>query len=132
MANNYYIAYVNEVLMDEAIELSLAKKGVTEFICSRVSEEVLPLVNFDIDTLWTLSREERNSLKRQCEAVIYGRDYTDLEKSVADTLYGNILWEEEYADEAYLFRLAQEKDSPDFDWDYYSDIYKDVYGCRPR
>lgn len=37
----------------------------------------------------------------------------------------------EYAEKDFL-EYASHKGEPDFDWDYYSDWHKDLYGFRPR
>ena len=37
-----------------------------------------------------------------------------------------------FIDEVRLANYAKKIDSPEFDWDFYSDWHKDVYGIRPR
>ena len=61
--------------------------------------------------------------------------YTDLHEAVYDlykreTCLSNMAYRNRY--EAELIEYASHKDEPDFDWGFYSDWHKDVYGYRPR
>ena len=69
------------------------------------------------------------------EEVNEFRDYVNIKLSTCE--FDSDEWDMWYGvylmiDEAELFEYAKKKNEPDFDWDFYSDWYKDVYGFRPR
>lgn len=87
------------------------------------------------DELVKMSKEERKELQKQCEAILnlqeMGEDW-DVAYKCYSTLWA--IEDEEYREEhmqefkAYEARMGE----PDFDWDYYSDWHKDMFGYRPH
>lgn len=83
-----------------------------------------------------MPREERNALRGKVEAILLGMSPADGRWEAAYEVYSDIrcLEDNEYY-EANIdaFRAYEAKmGEPDFDWDFYSDWHKDMFGFRPR
>lgn len=50
----------------------------------------------------------------------------------AEALLDEVYYYDNLESERELHEYAKHMNEPDFDWDYYSDWHKDVYGFRPR
>lgn len=98
---------------------------------NNVSEEVFSLVDINDKHIYNFTSEKRAELKVKCQDILSG-DYTDLEKSVADTLYGNIVAYEDFLyKESQFFELRElenHQNEENFDKDYYESLYKEVWG----
>ena len=68
-------------------------------------------------------------LSKEFDMDVYG--IAKMEESRKELFYtiDAYLWG---ADERAFHEYASHKDEPDFDWDFYSDWHKDIYGCRPH
>ena len=89
-------------------------------------DDLAAMTDEALDDLWRV-------LKKEDEADFYG--IAPMDKARKDLLctidgwYDHKYYEENIDD----FRAyARRKNEPDFDWDFYSDWHKDLFGYRPR
>lgn len=102
--------------------------------------KVLEMAKAHIAWVNTHSFEERDSynwhvLSDLLDKTYYVEEYKDF-YNVVDKAYWDVQRAEDkqYRDyaEADFLEYASHKGEADFDWDYYSDWHKDLYGFRPR
>lgn len=105
--------------------------------------EVLEVVEYakkHIEWLETHSYEDSDNydyhrLSDLMRKVYYDDEYKDY-RSMVDEVYWDVdaIESRAYRDYAEddLLEYATHMDEPDFDWGFYSDWHKDVYGFRPR
>ena len=119
--------------------------GVTLDVCSDVAINVLTAVcevEDYIHKLHTMPYDECGVYPQKIHDLMYEAEYSDERDSIyqyADLIRGaywglsnaDHIAYREYA-EADFLEYAKHKDEPDFDWGYYSDWHKDIYGFRPR
>lgn len=89
-----------------------------------------------------MTSEQRKAVKEKAESIMYKYFYSDdntVSKDEKDEAYDiyctiNDIEDDEYRDEnmAAFKEYAARMDEPDFDWDYYSDWHKDMFGYRPH
>ena len=79
-------------------------------------------------------REFRRVLTETLDACMYDDSKNLWDKTYAQyCLLDNIEDAEYFEENLEAFKKYEAKmDTPEFDWDYYSDWHKDVYGFRPR
>lgn len=137
--NNYYFDYCNESANDDAIINRLAKENLDDcFYCKdfETYERNKALIeSCEFDNLKRMTHEERNNLyvslqSKMDECISKGEDW-----SIYYDCYNNVV---EFNDREYYYEnidafreYASHMNEPDFDWDYYSDWHKDLYGVRP-
>ena len=86
----------------------------------------------------SMSRAERNDLynelDRKLEELMYSEDRGAWKETYEQYTFLNSIMDEIYREENYdKFREYELRmNEPDFDWDYYSDWHKDMYGYRPH
>lgn len=95
-----------------------------------------------INKLHTMPYDECGVYPQAIHDLMYEAEYADSHDAIyvyADMIKG-AYWDLSNADhnayrdyaEADFLEYAKHKNEPDFDWDYYSDWHKDIYGFRPR
>ena len=112
----------------------LATLGIT----LDVSEETLNDItrndafNISADEIIAMSKDERYALLKKCEEVLNRQDMDDWDEAYACYSEITAIMDREYREEnmaefkAYEAKMGQ----PDFDWDFYSDWHKDMFGYR--
>ena len=84
------------------------------------------------------SAEYPNEISDLMEQVAYARESDPIYQY--EEIIKDMYWElhdvekeayRQYAEKDFL-EYASHKNEPDFDWDYYSDWHKDLYGFRPH
>ena len=86
----------------------------------------------------SMSKAERNDLynvlSNKLDEVAYSDDRSEWDETYEQYNLLNSIEDEIYREENYeKFREYEKKmGEPDFDWDYYSDWHKDMYGYRPH
>ena len=116
----------NEMAMDATNEVAFINgtKYVTEYPYNVMAEDIK-----------AMSKEERRTLRDSLNAILN----TYPEKEEWDATYRvyeelNYIEDEEYREENMAdFRAYELKmNEPDFDWGWYSDWHKDMFGYRPH
>lgn len=87
------------------------------------------------EAIKAMDKAERGNLKNELNIALFGAEFGD-EWSAVYNVYEslNYIEDEEYREEnmeafkAYEARMHE----PDFDWSYYSDWHKDMFGYRPH
>lgn len=87
------------------------------------------------DDIKAMSKEDRQALYERLNRILT-RQECDMEWDEAYEIYNTLRYieDEEYREKnmaefkAYEARMNE----PDFDWDYYSDWHKDMFGYRPH
>lgn len=92
----------------------------------------LPVECLTVDDFIAMSDDAVSDIEKQLGRKIDAMTATDAEKGV----YWDILnyWDEKYYYDnidAFL-EYKSHMNEPDFDWDFYSDWHKDMYGFRPH
>lgn len=92
----------------------------------------LPVECLTVDDFIAMSDDAVSAIEKQLGHKMDAMTATDAEKGV----YWDILnyWDEKYYYDnidAFL-EYKSHMNEPDFDWDFYSDWHKDMYGFRPR
>lgn len=116
----------NEVAMDATNEVAFEKgtKYVTEYPYNVTAEEIK-----------AMDKDARRALRNALNAILNeqpcGEEW-DATYSVYEEL--NYIEDEEYREENMgAFRAYELKmNEPDFDWSWYSDWHKDMFGYRPH
>ena len=114
----------NDPVLIEVLTVIEHVKAVIKAYNELPYEEVLEATNYDWHELANLM----DAVNYDDEYEMYYdlvRNYYWLEHSVSSEAY------RQYA-EADFLEYASHKNEPDFDWDFYSDWHKDIYGFRPR
>ena len=95
----------------------------------------LPVECYSIDDIVAMDAADRDNLYNVLSAE-YDMDYFIPMSDARRTLFLTL---EAYYEDSYYYEnidafKAYEKrmNEPDFDWDFYSDWHKDMYGFRPR
>ena len=93
------------------------------------------LTEVTYEEIKAMSKEERNALYEECRKVLDG-PCNDLWQEVYDGVYSDLteIEDREYREENMeAFRAYEQKmGEPDFDWSFYSDWHKDMFGYRPH
>lgn len=121
-----------ELCSTESIELA---EFVSSMVEAREGMKTYETLAYDSVESRNLYRELRQTLQNNLDKSWYEekfeifsdecyRDYMRL-SAIENLLY------REYA-EADFLEYASHKDEPNFDWGFYSDWHKDLYGFRPR
>ena len=92
----------------------------------------LPVECLTIDDLIAMGDDAINAIEKRLTAKMDARTATEDEKE--------LYWEiSAYYDNKYYYdnidafdEYRSHMDEPDFDWDFYSDWHKDMYGFRPH
>ena len=114
----------NDPVLIEVLTVIEHVKAVIKAYNELPYEEVLEATNYDWHELANLM----DAVNYDDEYEMYYdlvSNYYWLEHSVSSEAY------RQYA-EADFLEYASHKNEPDFDWDFYSDWHKDIYGFRPR
>ena len=119
--------------------------GITLDVCSDVAINVLTAVKEVedyIQKLHTLPYNECAYYPQKIHDLMYEAEYANEQDDIyqyvnlIECAYWNLSNENHVAYVAYaeadFLEYASHKDEPDFDWDFYSDWHKDIYGFRPR
>lgn len=96
----------------------------------------LPMECYTVDDCVAMGDEECKALYSELEKhVIYGGAYGEATEAQEDLFWTLSAYYDHkyYLDniEAFL-EYESHMGEPDFDWDFYSDWHKDMYGFRPR
>ncbi len=93
-------------------------------------------MTYDYETIKAMGKDERDVLYKELTAVL---DRYDVSSDEWDTAYDtyclltNIMDEEYRQENMASFRAYEAKmHEPDFDWGFYSDWHKDMFGYRPH
>lgn len=120
----------------------LATIGITIEVSVDTAKEICKADKFLMtkDEYFSLTPSERYQLRTEASDVMDAHYCGNLEGEdffrIAEKFYWSAHeWEDEkYREENMEKFLAYEKrmNEPDFDWDYYSDWHKDMFGYRPH
>lgn len=115
----------------------LANLGITLDVSADTLAEVSAYDEFDLtyEEIKAMSKEEREDLYKKCTAILDGPS-SDIWSAVYHGAYSMLteIEDEEFREEnmaefkAYEAKMGQ----PDFDWGFYSDWHKDMFGYRPH
>ena len=122
--------------------VKLAELGITLEVSEEVIADITSADKFDVsyDDIKAMSKDERRALRKEAEEVMDAWYYEDKANKAlyesASACYWtiNAVDDDEYREEnmaefkAYEAKMGE----PDFDWDFYSDWHKDMFGYRPH
>ena len=116
--------------------IRLENLGITIEASDETLAEICKADEFEVtyDEVKAMSKEERSALEKKCTDIL-----NDPCADMWSTVYScyktiNAVIDDEYREEhmaefkAYEARMNE----PNFDWDYYSDWHKDMFGYRPH
>ena len=101
-------------------------------------DELTKALTITFEEYKALNKTERNAIYEKVENVLMNNGYVG-ELNMWDVAYASYTNMREVEDREYYdshieaFRAYEAKmGEPDFDWDFYSDWHKDMFGFRPR
>ena len=123
---------MNTTEIQNKLASTLANKGIT--ICVLDTDTLISVLSFD--DIKGMSKEDRYELNTYIGDKLESITTADAEWNMLYGVYcdiNTILQNEYYYENIDAFReYESHMDEPDFDWDFYSDWHKDMYGYRPR
>ena len=114
----------------------LAELGITLEVSEEVIADITSADKFDVsyEDVKAMSKEERRALREEAESILDRQDMDNWDAPYACYCTINAVEDDEYREanmaefKAYEAKMGQ----PDFDWDFYSDWHKDMFGYRPH
>lgn len=118
----------------EAVGYNEGLSNVVDYMAEEAEYAKAQQYAYDWATIKAMNRDERNALYRLLNSVLEGasgitwdiayESYCELSAIEDDEYYAENI-------EAFI-EYESHMDEPDFDWGFYSDWHKDMYGFRPR
>lgn len=111
--------------------------GITLDVSAETLAELAAYDEFNAtwDEIKQMNKEERNALYKKCTAILDQQNCDDMWHHVYECYSRLTSIEDEEYREANIekFREYEAKmNEPDFDWGFYSDWHKDMFGYRPH
>jgi len=114
----------------------LENLGITIEASEDTIADICRADRFDVtyEDVKAMSKEERRALRDEADAILNLQDMNNWDMPYHCYSVINSVEDEEYREENWEKFKAYEArmNEPDFDWDYYSDWHKDMFGYRPH
>lgn len=133
----------NTAIVDILVKNGMALKDAAEAVADYTAEDLaLDILvreyTYDHDTIKAMGADERRALRKKLQDMLDYCMYED-PNNLWDVVYASYLILSQIEDEEYReanmadFRAYEAKMyEPDFDWSFYSDWHKDMFGYRPH
>ena len=115
---------------------TLTIHGVNFTLTNRTAEIIELTAPYTRADFLAKSQSERNDLMTRLNRLLDTLDsFSDEYGDALQNLFAFECWDRDaYCGESYsdFLEYASHMNEPDFDWDFYSDWHKDMYGFRPH